>query len=441
MILLLFLALFLRFSVSDCMESEYSTQWTCLPKDIKAKIFACADLEDKKNLRLTCTELFFLNPKYFLIHSPLILSRKEHIYHMVSTAKNHETELFFNLLLNRSYCHHTDALGIAVYFMAQESYELELLQDYFKYPNSVVLKELLPYIMEVYKGDSYILDRYKIKCKEHPEEVGAMNPLNIAVCAHHPVAVAELLLTQNKELLNMKALDDGYTPLADAVYTLDLPMCKFLLSFQEINTAILCHNGDAALHIAIQVNNRDIARLLLDHGADVNILNKAKQTPLWIASREGFDTMVELLLEYNADTKIAASDDGNLTPLCIAMLNGHLFIVRMLLKSGANPNIEIDNRTLLFFAVENDDCDLAQLLLTKGAEIDVVDYAGYTPLLRAVRDQRLNMVELLLNHNANVNARINNNMHGILDIAFSTGNEELIDFLFTKIDFDTDQKL
>jgi ankyrin repeat protein len=60
--------------------------------------------------------------------------------------------------------------------------------------------------------------------------------------------------------------------------------------------------GLTALHYAVYNNNDQFVRLLLEHGADVNIRDNYGGTPSELASKEGYHEIVELLSEYRAES-------------------------------------------------------------------------------------------------------------------------------------------
>ena len=91
--------------------------------------------------------------------------------------------------------------------------------------------------------------------------------------------------------------------------------------------------GGTCLHIAAQNGYLEIARLLLEDGADKDAAMTNGLTCLHIAAQNGYLEIVRLLLEVGAD-KDAETTDG-WTCWHVGSQNGHLEILRLLLESGA----------------------------------------------------------------------------------------------------------
>jgi ankyrin repeat protein len=66
--------------------------------------------------------------------------------------------------------------------------------------------------------------------------------------------------------------------------------------------------GDTALHRAVEFSDDATVELLLDCGADVDCLNRKRETPLVLAARRGRLGVVRMLLERGADAGVLASD-------------------------------------------------------------------------------------------------------------------------------------
>lgn len=93
--------------------------------------------------------------------------------------------------------------------------------------------------------------------------------------------------------------------------------------------------------------------------------------PLILASNQGDIKKVNQLLDQGADVN---EDDIGFTSLIHAAREGHIDIVKLLLKRGANVNARSDdwNITALHFAVDRGHIDVVRCLLAKGADVNSV---------------------------------------------------------------------
>jgi len=142
-----------------------------------------------------------------------------------------------------------------------------------------------------------------------------------------------------------------------------------------------------ALHYASLCGRRDVVQFLLDHGADVNSREHALNTPLNLAAHSGHADVVQVLLEHNAD--VNSNDEDGLTPLHDVVNSydpkgGYPQVVRLLLAYGANTNAHATNQgTPLHLVADGQhglDLDVARLLLEHGADVDLENGEGMTPL-------------------------------------------------------------
>ena len=153
----------------------------------------------------------------------------------------------------------------------------------------------------------------------------------------------------------------------------------------------------SALHTAVECGQRDMARFLLDSGAEVDARSDLG-TPLHLAASGKDPHMVKLLLdrgadvharggEYSQDTPLHAAcgprpgsgDDRTISPEWKEM-------VEVLLSRGADPNTAGDaGRTPLHVALDWKLYDLVPLLLKHGADVNRKDARGVTPLRMARR--------------------------------------------------------
>jgi cytochrome c len=99
-------------------------------------------------------------------------------------------------------------------------------------------------------------------------------------------------------------------------------------------------DGVTALYIACEAGNVELAKLLIDRGADVNLPVSWQRTPLFAANKGGYADIVKLLLSNGADPNQLAKSQ---TPLHVAAENGCLQCVIYLVDAGADVNALTSN--------------------------------------------------------------------------------------------------
>jgi ankyrin repeat protein len=97
-------------------------------------------------------------------------------------------------------------------------------------------------------------------------------------------------------------------------------------------------DGFTALHLAVFAAQEDAARVLIEHGADVNVRSTgaiARVPPLGTAAFARSTRLACLLLDAGAD--VNGQGEGGLTALDTATANGDEELIRLLLERGATP--------------------------------------------------------------------------------------------------------
>ena len=112
---------------------------------------------------------------------------------------------------------------------------------------------------------------------------------------------------------------------------------------------------------------------------DVNCTDKGKRTPLLFALENGFKDVAKLLLEEGADARIAIKGTHyNWSPIQVAAKRGYQDVAQLLLEKGAEINMQDGyGRSPLHLASH---FGMAKLLLDNGAHLNVQCQSGYTPL-------------------------------------------------------------
>ncbi|KAL1496537.1 hypothetical protein AB1Y20_014143 [Prymnesium parvum] len=197
----------------------------------------------------------------------------------------------------------------------------------------------------------------------------------------------------------------GYSPLNLAARNGHEGVVRLLLE-NNADIAARENGGDSPLHWAAKNGHEGVVRLLLENNADIAASTNAGKSPLHYAARNGHEGAVRLLLENNAD--IAASTNAGLSPLHLAASKGHEGAVRLLLENNADIAARAnDGSSPLHCAVKNGDGGTVRLLLEKNADIAARDNDGDSPLHHAASHGHEGVVRLLLENNADIAARDN----------------------------------
>ena len=265
-----------------------------------------------------------------------------------------------------------------------------------------------------------------------------LTPLHLA-CLMGQAAVARLLLLRGSD---PTATDDhGFTALhnASAAGHVNVISETFWwvngLSHRLRLLGVRNKRWHTPLHTACVYGNEDVARLLVDLGADVGALSDDLSTPLHLACSYGHDHVAGLLVDRGAD--LGAKTENGQTPLHVACQEGHDEVAALLLDRGADLGAKTDNgRTPLHFAARSGHESVVELLTERGAEVDEPYDNGETALHLACCNGHLEVFALLLQAGARLSTQ---------DYAFTTPlttfrgspveNQTLHDFLMEAAPF------
>ena len=179
------------------------------------------------------------------------------------------------------------------------------------------------------------------------------------------------------------------------------------------------YSGWTPLHIAFRENRKDMVKLLLREGADINLKDEYGWEAWYYAPQKGYIDVMRPsgpITSKNVSfcppvhpksTEIinAKNDDGR-NPFHLASYCGRTDIVKLLLERGYDADATSGaGSTPLHYASYRGHKDIVQLLLEHGVNVNAVDQAGRTPLHMASCLANEDLVELLLENNANANIR------------------------------------
>ena len=219
-----------------------------------------------------------------------------------------------------------------------------------------------------------------------------------------------------RRLLRLKTLDinvadDQGTPLCQTAYAGHVAVVRELLSMPGIDVNLAQQAGATPLYFAAQEGCVGVVKALLEEarGLNVNLGTLNGSTALCIAAQLGREEVVKLLLEVSNININASKFDGT-TPLIGAVVCNFPGIVELLIKRGANVNIPFgDGTPALRMIAELDNIEMARVLLrTPDIQINQAGKDRLTALAIASRMGHKEIVELLLKEGAEPNIRDKN---------------------------------
>ncbi|UCM86429.1 MAG: ankyrin repeat domain-containing protein (plasmid) [Rickettsia endosymbiont of Culicoides impunctatus] len=301
---------------------------------------------------------------------------------------------------------------------------------------------------------------------------------------------------------NIDARDiKGNTALYYAIKKNDKEVTKLLIKYRaDLNT----HNydGDSPIHLAVKNNNTEICKLLIDKGANVDAKDRKGNTPLIIATVVKNKELVNNFILHGADVNVQNNDGYTATSIILGgvaivgvvgvgvasigegtlgalggvgipnmfggVINGargyHRIasssdseILESLVGHGADLNImDSFGNTPLHNAVTNNDIEMVEFCIDNGSNIDVSNNLGETPLhiginnlryrgVRTTRDIKKDIIDsrddnktkeiisILVKHNASVSIQ-NNNGDTVLHLAFEKNDKEVIGLLLKSVE-------
>jgi ankyrin repeat protein len=184
------------------------------------------------------------------------------------------------------------------------------------------------------------------------------------------------------------------------------------------NAVLLLDSGarpdaiDRAFVAAAQYGEPDVARLLLDRGADVKKVGAEAAVRAITQDGSGrVNDNVKFVLETIGD--VSAQDANGWSAVHLAASRGNSELMRLLLEKGADVNractckgfLDARDWTPLQMAARRGRTEIVQLLLSGGADVRQTNSRGATPLHEAVDGDAPAIVRALLDKGADARAR------------------------------------
>ncbi len=242
---------------------------------------------------------------------------------------------------------------------------------------------------------------------------------------------------------DLALLPTSGTPLFVAVAAGHLRMVECLVSNRANVNLVDKDRGETPLTLALRRNRNNIARYLLEVGADIRL-----GSPLHAAIEDGNDAGLDQLLARQPN--LEGRDRNQLTALQYAVVaKTDVDRVKRLLQAGADPNARfswethprgpsfwpspvpsnLDITPLHYAASDRDERVLhCEILLDAGADPTLTNRFGWTPLHCAAQSGSVRAAQLLVAHKADINARTDEGWTP-LHLAASNRQRDMVSYL------------
>ncbi|KAF9875384.1 hypothetical protein CkaCkLH20_07204 [Colletotrichum karsti] len=235
---------------------------------------------------------------------------------------------------------------------------------------------------------------------------------------------ARILLSAEPNITEQPRDVNGKTPLMMAVEYENLGVAKALLE-HGVNVDTVNKQG-SALSRAVTYGLADFVKELIDHNAKVENPDYYETPLLYVAARNGDERAIGASLTVSGiDVNVKDSSDGD-SPLLAASARGHELIVQMLLDKKVDVHaVNKKGETALHRACFSGHTEAARILLAAGADSDIKlqDSDGDTPLHSASRRDDLGNLEIARELMKNHEGRTP------LHLAMAADSDDLFEFL------------
>jgi ankyrin repeat protein len=227
-----------------------------------------------------------------------------------------------------------------------------------------------------------------------------------------------------KQKVDVNAAEpDGTTALHWAAHGSHLELAQLLVR-AGANVNAVNRYGVAPLRLAVENGNAPLAEILLRAGANANAALPTGETVLMTAARTGDPATIKALVARGANVNATEGQQGQ-TAVMYAALENHAAAVTVLAEAGADlnarskplawPEFKFNTGGMIYtlqpvggwaavmYAARDGAVDAVRALATAGADLDVQDPDGTTPLIIAIVNARFDAAVALLEKGANPN--------------------------------------
>lgn len=222
-------------------------------------------------------------------------------------------------------------------------------------------------------------------------------PILCIACMVFISCTEQRVVVKNDPVLNEK--------LIDSIKEKDLKLVEKLIKKGADPNGVATSGKNTAFHIALYVNDTNIIQLLIKYGADIEKPDQSNYSPLSIAARLNNTEIINFLIDKEIDVNHINNNTIQSTALMDAAETNAVEAIKLLISKGADINI-LDkwHAPAITIAADKDNFEAVELLADSGAELNVIDSGkGFTALDFAVKNKNEKMIKLLESKGAILN--------------------------------------
>ncbi|XP_067669979.1 ankyrin-3-like [Haliotis asinina] len=204
---------------------------------------------------------------------------------------------------------------------------------------------------------------------------------------------------------------------------------KYILSKHVVDINSRGEYGRTPVMIAARWGHKGVFDLLVSRGGDVTLVSDHGDSILHVACYGGHVDMVKHIL-YKYHVNLDTRNQYGRTPVMVAARMGHVSVVDLLLRRGADVSlVNDDGDNLLHVACSGGHLEMVEYVVLRDlVEINSREHLGITPLMMAAKNGHIKVFDFLVSEECDLSV-LTVNGDNVLHVACSGGDEKMVNHI------------